>query len=194
MDWRHFKNALSTGLFKISYLNHYRQYFNQVNQPYNRYKKRHLQHISRRCDKAPKRKRTCIPHKHTRRIYIEQQKSKQRAHDCTSNRFNPAFCSNCHNCKKRCHQNRHTGCKTIQSVCEIHSIDRSNHYNKQKRKRKNSPIQIFSFRKRNQPCERHICKPNNIISKYSRHQNLQCHFLLWIQSVRPSHHNFQIII
>ena len=145
MNWRHFKNALSTSLFEISYLNHYRQYFNQINQSYNRYKKRHLQHIGRRCDKSPKCKRTGIPHKHTRRIYIEQQKSKQRTHDCTSDRLNPAFCSDCYDGKKSRHQNRHTGCKTIQSVCEIHSVDCSNHHKKQKRNSKNSPIQIFSF-------------------------------------------------
>ena len=123
---------------------------------------------------------TRIPHKHTCRIYIKQQKSKECSHHRTGNRLNSAFCSNCDNRKECCNQNRNTGCQAVQSICKIHTIYGSDHYKEHQWNCQPSNVQISSPTKRNQHCKWNPCKFHHIKCKDCCYHDLKCHLLLWI--------------
>ena len=149
MDGSHFENTLAMCSLEVCYLDHNGQYLNQVDQSYDQDKQGHLQHIGHASHKAAKCQGTSISHKYACRIYVVKQKSHQSADNRTGNRLNSGLCSNGYHGKEHCHDQGNACGKAINTVCEVHAIDSSDHGKKQNRNRKPSKVQIMSAPERN---------------------------------------------
>ena len=143
MDRCHFENSFAMGCLEIADLDHNRKYFYQIDQSDQQNEQRHLKHISSSCHKSAKSQRSCISHKYLCRIYIKQKKSHKSAYYRTGDRFNATFGTDRYHCKKYCHDQRNTGCQSVQSICKVYTVYRSDHYKKHNRDRQPAKIQIM---------------------------------------------------
>ena len=133
MNRSHFKNPFSMCCLKIRYLHNHRQYLNQINQPDNGNKERHLHHKCAGRHKAAQSQRAGISHKNSGRIDIKQEKSQKTSYNSPGNGTDSAVFSQSYNGHKGCHQNRYTGTQAVKTVSEVYSIVCSQHDKKQKR-------------------------------------------------------------
>ena len=169
--------------FKISYLNHDRKYFYQINQTDQQNKQRHLHHICSTCHKSAQCQRTGISHKHFCWIYIKQKESHQSTDNGSCHRFDPALCSNGNYGKKYRYDQSHAGSQSIQAICKVHTVYSTDHSKKQHRNRKPSKVQIMIRPEWDTHCKINICIVQDIKNKNTGHNDLQSKFLPCQQSV-----------
>ena len=157
-------------------------------------KQRHLHGISHTSHKATQCQRTGVSHKYLGRIYIKQKKSHQTADNCTGDRFHTTVHSKGNHRKEYCHDQGNTGSQSVKSIRKIDSVYCTDHRKEQYRNRKPSQVQIMSAPKRDLHSQGYVGIIYKIKSKYSCHNDLQCHFLPWQKSVRTLQNYLQIII
>ena len=117
------------------------------------------------------------------RIYVKEKEAHKAAHNCTGDRLHAAVHSKGNNGKEYCNDQGNTGCQSVKSVGKVYSVYCTNNCKKQYRNRKPSQIQIMSAPERDLHGQGYIGIIYKIKSKYSCHNNLQCHFLPWQKSV-----------
>ena len=131
MDRRHFKETLSTCLFKISHLDDNRKDLDQIDQTNNQDDPGHAEHIGRACHKTAQSQRSGISHKYLCRMHIKQQKAQKcSCHSCC-HRLNAASENQRSDRKEDSYHSRHTGSQTIQTIGKIHAVDNRQNHDKQ---------------------------------------------------------------
>ena len=79
-----------------------------------------------------------------------------------------------------------TQIRNIEKITDVHTIDRTNHNEKQQRHSQPANIQAVAMHKRNLQRKRNIRIPDQIKSKDCCHYNLQCHLLFWEKTIRAA--------
>jgi len=183
VDRRHLENSFSVCCLEIGYLDHNGQYLNKVDQSHQDNKQRHLHGISHTSHKTAQCQRTGVSHKYLGRIYIKQKEAHKAAYNRTGNRLHTTVHSKGNNSKKYCNNQGNTGSQSVKSVGKVYSVYCTDNRKKQYRNRKPSQIQIMSAPERDLHSQGYVGIIYKIKSKYSCHNNLQCHFLPWQKSV-----------
>ena len=105
-------------------------------------------------------------------MHIKQQESQKGSCHSTGHRLNTRMHTHSYHRKEGSHQNSDTAGQSIQSVCKIGAVYRSNNNKEQNGNIKPSKIQVLTFQERNLHSKRYLCIPGNIYRKHAGHYNL----------------------
>ena len=194
MDRRHLKDTFSVSRLKIRNLDHNRQHFYKIDQSDQQNKQRHLHHVSSTCNKSAQSQRSCITHKNSCRIYIEQKESHQSSDYRSCHRLDTTSHTNGNNSKENCNDQRYAGCQTVKSVCKVYTVYGTDHSKEKNRYRQPAEIQIMIRPERDTHRKIHICIVQYIIYKDSGYNNLKTEFLPCQKTIRTSQYYLEIII